>query len=137
MPTLASPACPAASPTRRYVVRTALFMALYSLLNMAAIAGIFDAWIGTPVGWGLALAITIPVAGQVWALMRLIADSDEYMRVIWAKRVVLSAGIVMAVSSAWGFGESYAGAPGMQAWLVFPMFWAVSAVVWPFIHSSR
>lgn len=128
---------PIVSPLRRYVVRTVLFMAIYSLINIAAMVGVFDLWIGTPAGWTLALAVAMPIAGQIWALLRLIVDSDEYMRVLWAKRVILSAGIVMVVSTAWGFGESYAGAPGMKAWLIYPLFWTVSALVWPFIRSSR
>lgn len=127
----------ARSPHWRYAVRTALFMAVYALIHVAAIFGVFDAWIGTPAGWVLALAVALPIAGQVWALMRLIADSDEYLRALWAKRVVLSAGIVLVVCTLWGFGETYANAPGLKAWLVFPLFWAVSAVVWPFVRSSR
>ncbi|MCA1324771.1 hypothetical protein [Herbaspirillum sp. alder98] len=128
---------PIVSPLRRYVLRTVLFMAIYSLINIAAIFGVFDLWIGTPAGWMLALVVAMPIAGQIWALLRLIVDSDEYMRVLWAKRVILSAGIVMVVSTAWGFGESYAGAPSMRAWLIYPLFWTVSALVWPFIRSSR
>ncbi|MDA8457190.1 hypothetical protein M4R22_20730 [Acidovorax sp. GBBC 3334] len=128
---------PSSSPSRRYALRTALFMAVYSLLHIAAIVGAFDAWIGTSAGWWLALAVALPIAGQVWALMRLIADSDEYLRALWAKRVILSAGIVLVVCTVWGFGETYANAPGMKAWLVLPLFWAVSAVVWPFVRSSR
>lgn len=127
----------ARSPHWRYAVRTALFMAIYALFHVAAIFGAFDAWIGTPAGWVLALAVALPIAGQVWALMRLIADSDEYLRALWAKRVVLSAGIVLVVCTLWGFGETYANAPGLKAWLVFPLFWAVSAIVWPFVRSSR
>jgi len=137
MPAVTSPSFVVASPTRRYVSRTFFFMAIYALLNGAAIFGVFDAWIGTPTGWVLALAVALPIAGQLWALLRLIVDSDEYLRVLWAKRVVLSAGIVMVACTAWGFGETYAGAPSMRTWLVFPLFWVVSAVVWPFVRSSR
>ncbi|MDR6214652.1 hypothetical protein [Paracidovorax wautersii] len=138
MSVLASPRSAAvSSSTRRYVVRTMGFMAAYCLLNMAAIFGVFDAWIGTPTGWVLALAVALPIAGQAWALLRLIVDSDEFLRVLWAKRVIWSAGVVMVVCTAWGFGESYANAPHLSAWLIFPLFWAVSAVVWPFVRSSR
>ncbi|EJN01750.1 hypothetical protein [Herbaspirillum sp. YR522] len=127
----------AASPSRRYVIRTLAFMAVYAVLNLGAILGVFDTWIGTPAGWGLALAVALPVAGQVWSLWRLIVESDEYLRALWAKRVILSAGIVMVVSSAWGFGESYAAAPSLNALLIYPLFWMVSAVVWPLVRSSR
>lgn len=137
MPVVPSLRRTVASPNRLYVQRTLAFMALYAVLNIGAMLGLFDAWIGTPAGWVLALAVALPLAGQIWALLRLVADSDEYMRVIWAKRFILSAGIAMVVCSAWGFGETYAQAPGVPAWLIFPLFWAVSAVVWPFVRSSR
>lgn len=132
-----SPSPAAASPSRLYVVRTLAFMAIYCALNVGAIFGVFDAWIGTPTGWWLALAVALPIAGQVWALLRLIVDSDEYLRVLWAKRVILSAGIVMVLCSAWGFGEAYASAPVFKTLLIYPLFWAVSAVVWPCVRSSR
>lgn len=137
MPVSASHRPALASPSRRYATRTLAFMALYALLNVGAIFGVFDAWIGTAAGWVLAMAVALPLAGQIWALLRLVAESDEYMRVIWAKRFILSAGIAMVICSAWGFGETYANAPHLKAWLIFPLFWAVSAVVWPFVRSSR
>ena len=124
-------------PARRYLVRTAAFMGLYAVLNVAAILGAFDAWVGTAMGWLLALAVASPVAGQIWAVLRLTAESDEYMRALWAKRFILSAGVAMVLWSAWGFGESYAAAPHLQGWLIVPLFWLVSAVVWPFVRSSR
>lgn len=127
----------AASPSRRYVIRTLVFMAVYAVLNIGAILGVFDAWIGTPAGWVLAIAVALPVAGQAWALWRLIVESDEYLRALWSKRVILSAGIVMVMTSAWGFGESYAAAPSLSVMLITPLFWAVSAVVWPLVRSSR
>lgn len=137
MPVLSASAPALASPDRRYAIRTLAFMAVYVLLNMGAILGLFDAWIGTSAGWVLAVAVVLPLAGQIWALLRLVAESDEYMRVIWAKRVIVSAGVAMVICSAWGFGQAYASAPPLQGWLIFPLFWAVSAVVWPFVRSSR
>lgn len=128
---------PSAPPERLYALRTLAFMAVYALIHLAAILGLFDGVIGRPAAWGLALAVAAPVAGQLWATLRLVADSDEYLRVLVAKRFILSAGIAMALWSAWGFGESYAAAPHLQGWLIYPLFWAVSAVVSPFVRSSR
>ena len=35
------------------------------------------------------------------------------------------------------FGESFAGAPHAEGWMIYPLFWAVFGVVSPFIRSSN
>lgn len=133
----ASPASPASSAHRAYVVRTAAFMGIYTLVHLGAILGLFDSMLGRPAGWLVALAVALPVAGQIWATLRLMAESDEYVRAITAKCFILAAGATMMLSSAWGFGETYAAAPHVPGWLVYPIFWAIYAAVAPFIRSSR
>jgi putative oxidoreductase len=122
---------------RRYVMRTMAFMAGYTAVNVAAIFGAFDEIIGRPVAWALALAVAAPVAGQIWATLMLMRDSDEFVRALVAKLFILSAGIAMALATAWGFGESYAGAPHIPAWLIYPLFWVVFGLVAPFVRSSQ
>jgi putative oxidoreductase len=122
---------------RRYVVRTFAFMAPYVAINVAAILGAFDEIYGKPAAWGLALAVSAPVIGQIWATLSLMNESDEFIRALIAKQFVLAAGLAMAIASVWGFGESYAGAYHLPAWLIYPLFWACFGVVAPFVRSSR
>ena len=122
---------------KRYLFRTFAFMGGYVAVNVAAIFGAFDEIIGRPVAWALALAVAGPVAGQIWATLMLMRDSDEFVRGVTAKQFILSSGIAMALATAWGFGESYAGAPHVPAWLIYPLFWAVFGVVAPFVRSSN
>ena len=105
-------------------------------VNIAAIFGAFDD-IGPAAAWVLALAVAAPVAGQLWALLALMRDSDEFVRAVEAKRFILAAGTAIALFSAWGFGESYANAPHAPGWLVFPLFWAIYGAVSPFVRTSR
>lgn len=122
---------------RRYVVRTLAFMSGYVAVNVAAIFGAFDD-IGSPVAaWALALVVAAPVAGQIWATLALMRESDEFVRALTAKQFIVSAGVAMALFSAWGFGESYADAPHAPGWLIYPLFWAVYGVISPFIKTSR
>lgn len=121
---------------RRYLIRTTLFMGGYSAANLAAIFGAFDD-IGQTAAYLLALAIAAPVAGQIWATLALMRDSDEFVRAITAKRFILASGLAMALLSAWGFMESYAQAPHAPGWLIYPLFWAVFGVVSPFVRTSR
>ena len=122
---------------RRYVMRTVAFMSGYTAVNIAAIFGAFDEIIGTPVAWALALAVAAPVAGQIWATLTFMRASDEFIRNLLAKQFILSAGIAMALATAWGFGESYANAPHIPAWLIYPLFWGVFGLVAGFVRSSR
>lgn len=121
----------------RYVIRTVAFMSGYVAINVAAIVGAFDD-IGSPVAaWVLALAVSAPVVGQIWATLALMRDSDEFVRAVTAKQFILAAGLAMAIASVWGFGESYADAPHIPAWIVYPLFWACFGLVAPFVRSSR
>jgi hypothetical protein len=120
---------------RRYVVRTMAFMSGYVVVNIAAIFGAFDD--ATPTAaWALALAVSAPVAGQIWATLSLMRESDEFVRAVTAKQFILASGIAMALFCAWGFAESYADAPHAPGWLIYPLFWGVFGCVAPFIRSS-
>jgi putative oxidoreductase len=122
---------------RRYVVRTMAFMTGYVAVNVAAIFGAFDAIHGKPAAWLLALVVSAPVAGQMWATLSLMNESDEFVRSLTAKQFIIAAGIAMALFSTWGFAESYADAPHIPGWLIYPLFWGVYGFVAPFIKTSR
>ena len=121
---------------RRYLLRTLAFMAGYVAINGGAIAGAFDDIRG-PGAWALGLAVAAPVAGQIWATLALMRDSDEFVRALTAKRFILASGLAMAIFSAWGFVESYTHAPHVPGWAVYPLFWAAFGVVSPFVRTSR
>lgn len=126
----------ASSAGRRYLVLTLLFMGIYILINLLTIQGLFDSLLGQATGWLIAIAVALPVAGQMWATLGLMAQSDEFVRVIVAKCFVLAAGTTLTLWTAWGFGETYAAAPHIPAWLIYPFFWAVFAMVSPFVRTS-
>lgn len=121
---------------KRYVFRTLGFMGGYVGINTAAIFGAFDD-IQQPGAWALALAVAAPVAGQIWATLALMRNTDEYMRALIAKRFILAAGVSMALFSAWGFGESYADAAHVPGWIIYPLFWGAYGVVSAFVRTSR
>ncbi|WP_300575422.1 hypothetical protein [Phenylobacterium sp.] len=121
---------------RRYIRRTVAFMTGYVAVNIAAITGAFDD-IGKTAAWILALAVAAPVAGQIWAVLAWMRDSDEFVRALAAKRFVIASGAAMALFSAWGFLETYAGAAHAPGWLIYPLFWAAFGLVTPLVRNSR
>jgi hypothetical protein len=123
--------------SRKYVIRTMAFMGGYVAVMLATIGGAFDAIQGKPAAWALALVVSAPIAGQIWATLSFMRDSDEYVRAVAAKQFIVSAGVAMALFSAWGFGESFAGAPHAEGWLIYPLFWAIFGCVAPMVRSSN
>jgi len=125
------------SAHKRYAIRTIAFMSGYVAVNVAAIFGAFDD-INSPVAaWGLALTVSAPVIGQIWATLSLMRESDEFVRALVAKQFILASGLAMAVASVWGFGESYAAAPHIPAWIIYPLFWACFGLIASFVKSSN
>lgn len=123
---------------RRYIVRTMAFSVPYVAICVAMMTtDAFDQVVGTPGAWWLAAVLSAPVIGQIWATLALMRESDEFVRGVTAKQFIVAAGLAMAVATFWGFGESFAGAPHMQTWLIVPLFWAMYGVVSPFIKTSR
>ena len=122
---------------QRYVIRTMAFMAVYVAINVMAIGGVFDRIIGKPIAWALAVAVAAPVIGQIWATLSLMRESDEFVRAMTAKQFIVAMGLTMAVATIWGFGEEYAAAPHVSAWLIYPVFWGCFGLVAPFIRNSR
>jgi putative oxidoreductase len=124
------------SAHKKYLFRTAAFMTGYTAINVGAIFGAFDD-IGRVGGLALGLVVAAPVAGQIWATLALMNDSDEFMRALMAKRFIVASGLAMALATAWGFMESYGDAPHVPAWMIYPLFWALFGVVTPLIRTTR
>ncbi len=122
---------------RRYIVRTLAFMAGYMAVNIAAITGAFDGLEDGPGAWILGLVVAAPVAGQIWATLALMQESDEFVRILTAKRFIIASGLAMAVFSGWGYLESFAHAPHAPGWFIYPLFWAAYGVVTPFVRTTR
>ena len=124
------------SAARAYTFRTVFFMLGYVVALVLAVGGALDA-IGGVSGWILAAAVAAPVAGQIWATLAFIRDSDEFVAGVTAKRFILAAGMTFALSVFWGFAEKFAEAPHIEGWWVYVVFWALMGVMPVFIRSSR
>ena len=125
------------SAHKRYAIRTIAFMSGYVAVNVAAIFGAFDDIASPVAAWALALTVSAPVIGQIWATLALMRESDEFVRAVVAKQFILASGLARAVASVWGFGESYAAAPHIPAWIIYPLFWACFGLIAPFVKSSN
>jgi len=126
---------PQSNVCRQYTWTTAGAMSGYA----GAIAGLelgADR-LAPPLLIAAALVPAAMIALQVWALLRFIAASDEYVRAVTAKRFILAAAAAFVAATVWGFLETYAAAPHVPAWMIYPAFWAAYGLVTPFVRNSR
>jgi hypothetical protein len=121
---------------RRYRTRTLTLMAGYVAVNVAAMCGSFSALRG-PGRYALALLVAAPIIGQLWTTLKLLGESDEFVRALMSKRMILASGLAIAMASTWGFMESYADAAHLPASLVYPLFWGCFGLVSPFVRNTR
>jgi hypothetical protein len=113
------------------------FMIPYAIVCLTAITGLFDGIIGKPTGWILAVVVSLPIMGQIWSTLDLMRESDEFVRAVTARQFIIASGLAMAGATLWGFGETFAGAPHIPAWMVYPLFWGAFGCVAPFVKSSN
>jgi len=107
---------------KRYVVRMAVFMALYVAI-LWLVAGAFrrgempqGAWL-----YFAAAAPAVPVAGAIWAMLRYLVDEDdEYRRFLRMRAFLWSTGIALAIMTVWGSLQQFAHVPPMPA--MYPFF---------------
>jgi hypothetical protein len=121
---------------KKFRIRATLFMGAYVAVNIAAITGAFDG-MKPPGTWAFALVVAAPVIGHIWAFLVWMRDSDEFVRTLAAKRFIVATGVMLAITSIWGFMELYAKAPHISAAMVYPLLWAAFAGVTPFIRTSH
>lgn len=124
------------SAAKAYTFRTVFFMLGYVVALVLAVSGALDP-VGGVSGWILAAAVAAPVAGQIWATLAFIRDSDEFVAGVTAKRFILAAGMTFALSVFWGFAEKFAEAPHVEGWWVYVVFWGLMGFMPAFIRSSR
>jgi hypothetical protein len=76
-----------------------------------------------PALWLIALLPAVPLSMVFWFYGRFFVElTDEYIRLLEIKKALIATGIVMMAATAWGFLESYAGAPHVPLFAV-PLAW--------------
>jgi len=123
--------------SRTYVILSSLNWAMF----IAAVA--FLTW-GTArdrlpdyAVWGIILFVACTVGAQFLAAYRLVAEQDEFVRGITAKRGIAAAGATITLAVMWGLLQQFAAVPEVPMWVVYPLFWGAFGIVTPLIRTSR
>lgn len=129
---------PSTEPGRAYRSAAALWLSLYLVLVLAAALAIrHDLVPKGPLTWALAAAPSAPLAGMIFAFSRYLRDSDEYVRALLGRRIVVAAGLTFILSNTWGFLEAFAGAPHVELYWVFVVFCAIYGTVGRLVRDAR
>ncbi|PTS87948.1 hypothetical protein DBR17_05260 [Sphingomonas sp. HMWF008] len=76
-----------------------------------------------PALWLIALLPAVPLSLVFWFYGQFFIElRDEYIRLLEIRKALIATGIVMMAATAWGFLESYAGAPHVPLFAV-PLAW--------------
>jgi hypothetical protein len=121
------------SPARQYTLSMMFWMTLY----VAAI--IFDGFyfrnrtfLGVPQSpllYIFAIMPAFPIGGSILAMLRFIENSDEYVRAYMARRFILTTGLTLFITTAWGFLQNYAGVQHFDLYYVYILFWFCFGIV--------
>lgn len=107
---------------------------LYLMALVVIVVGRTDHW----QAWQLGAVALIPpaiVAAQFFVAYRTVVSADEFVRALFAKRIMAAAAITVVVATAWS-GAELAGAPHLPAWILYPMVWGLFGLVTPIIRGS-
>lgn len=78
-----------------------------------------------PLLWLIAVLPALPIVYFVWALYRyLVEETDEYLKMRYVGDALFGLGLLLIVSTVWGFLESFKVVPHIQSWIVVPV-WAI------------
>lgn len=116
---------------RRYLLRFTPAMIAYVVVLFGVALWLEGA--SRPTGPLLYLAAATPAApilAVIWAMGRyLLEETDEYLRVQLVEAILWATGVTLAVTTVWGFLETYAQAPHAPAYAVFILFSATLGVI--------
>lgn len=93
---------------RRYVTRVLVAMVGYVATLFLAEILIDDRGLAGPLAWLVALLPGLCVASVFWAIGRLlIEETDEYLRSLLVRQMLVATGLTMVIATIYGFLENY------------------------------
>lgn len=110
---------------RNYNWRFLGFSALYMLTMAGAAFAQENVEPASLPMWTLATLPLVPIMGMIWTMHRYLREeSDEFLRQRAVSAALVGLGLVLVLSTAWGFLEMFGLVPHVWTWAVFPV-WAI------------
>ncbi|ABF52411.1 hypothetical protein [Sphingopyxis alaskensis] len=111
------------SARRRYIGRMIPISIAYIVTVMLASRIIPDDAAATPLTVAVALVPALATSGFIWAMARYITElSDEYVRMLEIRKMLVATGLTLALASGWGILELLTDVPRVPLFYVFPVW---------------
>lgn len=108
---------------RRYVWRVAAAMTGYLLTLLLAEYLIEQMGLTGAPAIAAVLVPALCVAAVFWALGRLLVEeTDEYLRSLLVRQILVASGLTLTVGTLWGFLEDFNLAAHLPGWYIAPFF---------------
>jgi hypothetical protein len=108
---------------RRYLWRTIGACGAYAITLVLANYLIKVVDVASPAAIVAAIIPAICVLGFFWALGRLLVEeTDEYLRNLLVRQLLVASAFAMAVATTWGFLEDFDLVRHVPAWYIVPLF---------------
>lgn len=117
------------SVIQKYLFGMTFWMVLYATALFASILTIKSQQPQGAILYALAVMPALPIGGTLWVVLRYIEKADEYVRAMMSRTFVITTGVLLFLTTVWGFLESNAGIPHFPLMWVFPVFWMIFAAV--------
>ena len=109
--------------SRRYMRRIGLSMAVYLLSLFAAEYLISRELVDGGLMWILALIPGLAIVGAFYAIaMLVIEQTDEFVRMLVVRQILIATGFALSIATVWGFLENFELVPHVDSWVV-AMLW--------------
>ncbi len=110
---------------RKYVKRVLIAMVGYIATLFLAEILIDDRGLSGPLAWLVALLPGVCVASVFWAIGRLlIEETDEYLRSLLVRQMLVATGMTMVIATIYGFLENYGLVGHVDAFYLTILFFA-------------
>ena len=123
--------------TQRYTRDFWIAILVYVVLVFAVTLAIKHHNITGPLLWTLAVLPALPLLRMIYVMGRYLLETDEYQRAMQTRRMLGALGAMLGVCTVYGFVETFAGAPHLELYLVFPMFCGLYGASCLFIRSAK
>lgn len=112
------------SPAQKRYTRTILILSVaYALLLFATVYLLSRHLVSGPAAYVVGIMPALPVTGFFLAMGRyLIDETDEYLRVMQVRQLLIATGVMLGASTIWGFLEGFDLVPHIVAY-AWPIVW--------------
>lgn len=114
---------------RRYNRVAAVLMASYMLILFGIVHYFRGRHPAGVLAYVAAVLPALPLIGVFSAMGRYLAtETDEYLRVVQIRQILVATGLALSIACVWGFLEGFGLAPHLTAWW-WPTIWFLGLLV--------